>query len=66
MVEISLKELYSAGSGLGMQQYKEASMSARFEIVFNRINCVEENHITPCSTVRNFLFCSLLYGRLQL
>ena len=45
-------------SGLEIQQYNEASMSARFEVAFNRIKCVEENHITPFSIVQNFLFCS--------
>lgn len=45
-------------SGLQIQQYNEASMSARFEIVFNRIKCITENHVTPFNTVQNFLFCS--------
>ena len=45
-------------SGLEIQQYNEASMSARFEVAFNRIKCVEENHITPFNIVQNFLFCS--------
>ncbi len=58
MAEISLKERYSACGGLGIQQYNEASMSATFEIAFNRIKCVEENHIAPFSIVQNFLFCT--------
>jgi SAM-dependent methyltransferase len=45
-------------SGLEIKQYSEASMSARFEIVFDRIKCVEEDHTTPFNTVQNFLFCS--------
>ena len=45
-------------SGLQIQQYNEASMSARFEIAFNRIKCINENHVTPFNTVQNFLFCS--------
>jgi len=45
-------------SGLEIKQYSEASMSARFEIAFNRIKCVEVNHTTPFNTVQNFLFCS--------
>ncbi len=45
-------------SGLQIQQYNEASMSARFEIAFNRIKCITEDHITPFNTVQNFLFCS--------
>jgi len=45
-------------SGLSVKQYNEASMSARFEIAFDRIKCVTENHVTPFNTVQNFLFCS--------
>jgi SAM-dependent methyltransferase len=45
-------------SGLEVKQYSEASMSARFEIAFDRIKCIEENHITPFNTIQNFLFCS--------
>jgi len=45
-------------SGLEIRQYSEASMSARFEIAFDRIKCVTEDHITPFNTVQNFLFCS--------
>lgn len=45
-------------SGLQIRQYNEASMSARFEIAFNRIKCITENHVTPFNTVQNFLFCS--------
>lgn len=44
-------------SGLQIQQYNNASMSARFEIAFDRIKCITEDHITPFSTVQNFLFC---------
>jgi SAM-dependent methyltransferase len=45
-------------SGLEIRQYSQASMSARFEISFDRIRCVEEDHVTPFNTVQNFLFCS--------
>lgn len=45
-------------SGLQIQQYNEASMSARFEIAFYRIKCITEDHTTPFNTVQNFLFCS--------
>ena len=45
-------------SGLEIKQYSEASMSARFEIAFNRIKCIEVNHTTPFNTIQNFLFCS--------
>jgi SAM-dependent methyltransferase len=45
-------------SGLEIKQYSEASMSARFEINFERIKCIQEDHTTPFNTVQNFVFCS--------
>jgi SAM-dependent methyltransferase len=45
-------------SGLEIKQYSEASMSARFEVNFERIKCIQEDHTTPFNTVQNFLFCS--------
>jgi ubiquinone/menaquinone biosynthesis C-methylase UbiE len=45
-------------SGLNIKQYSEASMSARFEICFERIKCIHEDHVTPFNTIQNFLFCS--------
>lgn len=45
-------------SGLEIRQYSEASMSARFEVRFERIKCIKEDHITPLNRVQNFLFCS--------
>jgi SAM-dependent methyltransferase len=45
-------------SGLEIRQYSEASMSARFEVKFDRIKCITEDHKTPFNTVQNFLFCS--------
>jgi len=47
-------------SGLEIKQYSEASMSARFEVAFNRIKCIREDHTTPFNTVQNFLFCSFM------
>jgi 2-polyprenyl-3-methyl-5-hydroxy-6-metoxy-1,4-benzoquinol methylase len=47
-------------SGLEIRQYSEASMSARFEINFDRIKCITEDHTTPFNTVQNFLFCSFI------
>lgn len=47
-------------SGLEIRQYNEASMSTRFELLFDRIKCVVEDHVTPFSTVQNFLFCSFI------
>ena len=45
-------------SGLEIKQYNESSMSVRFEISFERIKCITENHTTPFNTIQNFLFCS--------
>ena len=45
-------------SGLDVKQYSEASMSTRFEIAFDRIKCIMEDHITPFNIIQNFLFCS--------
>jgi len=45
-------------SGLEIKQYSEVSMSARFEVAFERIKCIREDHTTPFSKIQNFLFCS--------
>jgi 2-polyprenyl-3-methyl-5-hydroxy-6-metoxy-1,4-benzoquinol methylase len=45
-------------SGLEIKQYSEASMLARFEVSFERVKCITEDHLTPFNTVQNFLFCS--------
>lgn len=45
-------------SGLNVKQYSKTSMSARFELAFERIKCIEEDHTTPFNTTQNFLFCS--------
>ena len=45
-------------SGLEIKQYNEASMSSRFEKAFERIKCIEEDHVTPFNTIQHFLFCS--------
>ena len=45
-------------SGLEIKQYSEASMSARFEVNFDRIKCIQEDHKTPFNIIQNFLFCS--------
>jgi SAM-dependent methyltransferase len=45
-------------SGLDVNQYSEVSMSARFEIAFNRVKCIQEAHKTPFNTIQDFLFCS--------
>jgi len=45
-------------SGLEIKQYSETSMSSRFELSFDRIKCMTEEHQTPFNTIQNFLFCS--------
>jgi SAM-dependent methyltransferase len=45
-------------SGLEIKQYTERSMSARFEMAFERIKCIKEEHETPWNSVQSFLFCS--------
>jgi SAM-dependent methyltransferase len=45
-------------SGLETKQYSETSMSIRFELAFNRVKCISEDHTTPSNAVQNFLFCS--------
>ncbi|NIF03939.1 class I SAM-dependent methyltransferase [Chryseobacterium sp. Tr-659] len=45
-------------SGLDIQQYDEASLSAKFEKSFKKIKCITEDHTTPFGTVQNFVFCS--------
>ena len=45
-------------SGLEIKQYSETSLSARFEVAFVRIKCIQEDHLTPSKKIQNFLFCS--------
>lgn len=45
-------------SGLDIKQYNETSISALFEVKFDRIKCITEDHKTPFNTIQNFLFCS--------
>jgi len=45
-------------SGLEIKQYSETSMTSRFELSFDRIKCITEEHQTPFNTTQSFLFCS--------
>ena len=36
----------------------ETSMTSRFELSFDRVKCIAEEHQTPFNTIQNFLFCS--------
>jgi len=44
-------------SGLDVKRYSESSMTVRFAQGFDRIRCVEENHVTPTKAKQDFLFC---------
>lgn len=44
-------------SGLEIQQYDEDSLSEKFEIGFEKIQCIAEDHTTPFDTIQNFVFC---------
>lgn len=44
-------------SGLHIKQYSEIAMAKRFENAFEKINCIQEDHITPLNTAQHFLFC---------
>lgn len=45
-------------SGLEISQYDEESMNSIFENSFEKTDCITEDHITPFSTVQNFIFCT--------
>ena len=45
-------------SGLEIKRYSELFMSKLFEQRFDRIKCIEENHLTPFKTIQSFTFCS--------
>lgn len=45
-------------SGLEIRQYNKESLSKVFVQEFDRISCIEEEHLTPFDTLQHFLFCS--------
>ena len=45
-------------SGLDVHQYTEEELQSTLSSAFEKIRCVEEDHITPFQTKQNFLFCS--------
>ena len=45
-------------SGLTIQQYNAELLSLQFKNTFKKITCIQEDHLTPFSTLQNFLFCS--------
>jgi len=45
-------------SGLPVKQYSELSLSSTLKKWFQKIKCITIDHMTPFSTIQNFLFCS--------
>ena len=43
---------------LDVHQYTEEQLQEQLMDGFKKIKCIKENHITPFSSVQNFLFCS--------
>jgi len=45
-------------SGLNIKQYNEETLTTEFQIGFEKLSCITEDHVTPFGTTQNFLFCS--------
>lgn len=45
-------------SGLNIKQYSEKSLADELHLGFEKIRCIEEEHVTPFGSMQNFLFCS--------
>jgi 2-polyprenyl-3-methyl-5-hydroxy-6-metoxy-1,4-benzoquinol methylase len=45
-------------SGLDIKQYSETQLQEELSNGFQKIRCINEDHITPFNTKQNFLFCS--------
>lgn len=45
-------------SGLDITQYNKESLTSVFHSDFEKIDCINIDHITPFDTKQNFLFCS--------
>lgn len=45
-------------SGVEIRQYSEKTLRERFEIYFEKKNCITVDHQTPSNTIQNFTFCS--------
>lgn len=43
---------------LDIHQYSEKELQEQLNSGFQKIRCIQENHITPFNTLQNFLFCS--------
>ncbi len=45
-------------SGIPIKQYSENSINKRLSHFFNKIKCINIDHLTPFNTIQNFIFCS--------
>lgn len=45
-------------SGLPIRQYNEQQLTKELANKFDKIRCINEDHVTPFQTKQNFLFCS--------
>lgn len=45
-------------SGLEIKQYNEEQLQKELSARFEKIKCINEDHVTPINTKQNFLFCS--------
>ncbi|WP_035673021.1 trans-aconitate 2-methyltransferase [Flavobacterium sp. 83] len=44
-------------SGLEIKQYTETTLKNEFQAAFEKVKCINEDHITPFKTMQNFIFC---------
>lgn len=45
-------------SGIEIKQYSEDTLTERFNLHFDKIQCATLDHITPSGSIQNFVFCS--------
>lgn len=45
-------------SGLEIKQYSASTLVTQMSRFFDKIRCIDTEHLTPCETVQYFVFCS--------
>ncbi|KIC91647.1 trans-aconitate 2-methyltransferase [Flavihumibacter sp. ZG627] len=45
-------------SGLVVKQYSSEALTREFESGFEKLKCIQDDHITPAGVVQHFTFCS--------
>jgi 2-polyprenyl-3-methyl-5-hydroxy-6-metoxy-1,4-benzoquinol methylase len=45
-------------SGLPVKQYSESALTTLIKKWFEKIRCVQTDHLTPFNTIQHFIFCS--------